>query len=65
MTTLVPPITFNLLRWTVTFVLLLPVAGWVLGRTSPLWSHWRRMTLLGLLGIGSYNSLQYMAFKIT
>lgn len=63
MATLVPPITFNLLRWTVTFVLLLPVAGWVLGRTSPLWSHWRRMTLLGLLGIGSYNSLQYMALK--
>ncbi len=62
MATLVPPITFNLLR---SFVQLLPVAGWVLGRTSPLWSHWRRMTLLGLLGIGSYNSLQYMAFKIT
>ena len=63
MTTHVPPITFNLLRWVVGFVLLLPLAAWVLKRNSPLWTHWRRLALLGLLGMGSYNALQYMALK--
>ena len=63
MTTEVPPITFNLLRWVGGFALLLPLAAWVLRRDSPLWPHWRRMALLGLLGMGSYNALQYMALK--
>lgn len=60
---LVPPVTLNLLRWAVAFVLLLPVAGWVLQRGSGLWSHWRRYAVLGLLGVGSYNALQYLALK--
>ena len=30
---------------------------------SPLWPHWRRNALLGLLGIGSYNALQYLALQ--
>ena len=60
---LVPPITFNLLRWLAGFALLLPLATWVLRRDSPLWTHWRRMALLGLLGMGSYNALLYMALK--
>lgn len=63
MTTEVPPITFNLLRWVMGFALLLPLAAWVVRRDSPLWAHWRRMALLGLLGMGSYNALQYMALK--
>ena len=60
---LVPPITFNLLRWLAGFALLLPLATWVLRRDSPLWTHWRRMALLGLLGTGSYNALLYMSLK--
>lgn len=59
----VPPITFNLLRWVVALCLLLPLAAWVVRRDSPLWTHWRRMAVLGLLGMGSYNALQYMALK--
>ena len=59
----IPPITFNLLRWVAGFALLLPLAAWVLRRDSPLWPHWGRMALLGLLGMGSYNALQYMALK--
>lgn len=61
--TLVPPITLNFLRWVLAFVLLLPLAGWVLKRGSGLWSHWRRFALLGLLGVGCYNAFQYMALK--
>jgi drug/metabolite transporter (DMT)-like permease len=61
--TLVPPITLNFLRWTLAFVLLLPLAGWVLRPGSALWPHWRRFALLGLLGVGCYNALQYLALQ--
>jgi drug/metabolite transporter (DMT)-like permease len=59
----VPPMTLNFLRWTLAFLLLLPLAGWVLKRGSPFWPRWRRYVLLGVLGVGSYNSLQYLALK--
>jgi drug/metabolite transporter (DMT)-like permease len=58
---LVPPITLNFLRWALAFVLLLPLAAWVLRPGSGLWTHWRRFSILGLLGIGCYNALQYLA----
>jgi drug/metabolite transporter (DMT)-like permease len=58
-----PPITFNLMRWTTVLVLLWPLASWVLRRDSPLWARWRRMALLGFLGMGCYNALQYVALK--
>jgi drug/metabolite transporter (DMT)-like permease len=60
---LVPPITLNFLRWLLAFAILLPLAHRVLRADSPLWSHWRRYALLGLLGIGLYNALQYMALQ--
>lgn len=59
----VPPITFNMLRWSLAFVLLLPLASWVLKPGGPVWTHWRRLAVLGLLGMGCYNALQYMALK--
>ena len=46
---LIPPVTLNFLRWALAFAILLPLAGWVLRRSSGLWSHWRRFALLGLL----------------
>ena len=58
---LVPPATLNFLRWLLAFAVLLPLAAWVLRRGSGLWSHWRRFALLGLLGVGCYNALQYLA----
>ena len=58
---LVPPITLNFLRWALAFALLLPLAAWVLRRGSGLWSHWKRYAVLGLLGVGCYNALQYLA----
>ncbi len=60
---LVPPMTLNFLRWVGAFILLLPLAAWVLRPGSGLWSHWRRYALLGLLGVGAYNALQYLALK--
>ncbi|MFC5498456.1 DMT family transporter [Caenimonas terrae] len=61
--TLVPPITLNFLRWALAFALLLPLAAWVLRRDSGLWRSWRRYAVLGLLGVGCYNALQYLALK--
>ena len=60
---LVPPVTLNFLRWALAFLLLLPLAGWVLRRGSGLWLHWKRFAVLGLLGVGCYNALQYLALK--
>ena len=60
---LVPPITLNFLRWMLAFCLLLPFAWTVLRRISPVWPMWRRYALLGLLGVGCYNALQYLALK--
>lgn len=60
---MVPPIMLNFLRWGIAFLILLPLAGPVLRRGSGLWQHWRRFALLGLLGIGMYNALQYLALQ--
>jgi len=60
---LVSPLTLNFLRWAIAFVLLVPFAFAVLRRGSPLWAHWRRYSMLGLLGIGCYNAFQYLALQ--
>ncbi len=60
---LVPPITLNFLRWALAFVILLPLAGWLLRPGSALWPSWKRFALLGLLGVGCYNALQYLALQ--
>ncbi len=62
-TGLVPPMTLNFLRWALAFVILLPLAHQVLRRSSELWPNWKRFALLGLLGVGCYNALQYLALK--
>ncbi len=62
-TELVPPMMLNLLRWVIAGAMLLPLAAWVLRRDSGLWAHWRRFCMLGLLSVGAYNALQYLALK--
>jgi len=60
---LVPPITLNFLRWALAFVFLLPFAWRLLRADSPIWPRMRRYAVLGLLGVGCYNALQYLAVK--
>ena len=57
----IPPITLNFLRWTLAFFILAFLAREVLAPKSVLWKHWRYYSVLGLLGVGLYNALQYMA----
>jgi drug/metabolite transporter (DMT)-like permease len=59
----VPPLTLNFLRWALALVILLPWAAHVLKPSSPLWPQARHFALLGLLGMGLYNALQYMALQ--
>jgi drug/metabolite transporter (DMT)-like permease len=64
--TAVPPMTLNLLRWAIALAVLLPL-GWATLRQAGVLDairvRWRRYALLGLLGIGMYNSLQYLALQ--
>ena len=57
----VPPLTLNLMRWALTALILLPLAWRALTPLSQVTQRWRYLGLLGLLGVGAYNSLQYMA----
>jgi drug/metabolite transporter (DMT)-like permease len=64
--TAVPPMTLNLLRWTIALAVLVPL-GWATlrqaGVIASIRARWHRYALLGLLGIGMYNSLQYLALQ--
>jgi drug/metabolite transporter (DMT)-like permease len=59
----VPPMTLNLLRWAIALAILLPLARAAFRQGSGVLANWRRYALLGLLGIGMYNSLQYLALQ--
>jgi drug/metabolite transporter (DMT)-like permease len=59
----VPPMTLNLLRWSLALLILLPLGRAVLRRGSGLLAGWRRYALLGLFGVGFYNALQYLALQ--
>ncbi|HET9645059.1 MAG TPA: DMT family transporter [Burkholderiaceae bacterium] len=60
----VPPLALNALRWVVATLMLLPLGWRVLasGRArADIAGRWRELALLGLLGVGAYNALQYLA----
>jgi drug/metabolite transporter (DMT)-like permease len=59
----VPPMTLNLLRWAIALAILLPLGRAAFKEGSGALKNWRRYALLGLLGIGMYNSLQYLALQ--
>jgi drug/metabolite transporter (DMT)-like permease len=59
----VPPMTLNLLRWAIALAVLVPLGRAALREGSGLLSNWRRYSMLGLLGVGLYNSLQYLALQ--
>jgi drug/metabolite transporter (DMT)-like permease len=59
----VPPMTLNLLRWAIALLILLPLGRAALKQGSGMLANWRRYALLGLAGIGLYNSFQYLALQ--
>lgn len=62
----VPPVTLAFWRWCIALLLLLP---WVAGPLRRQWraivSNWKVMLLLSLLGVATYNTLNYTALQTT
>jgi drug/metabolite transporter (DMT)-like permease len=59
----VPPMTLNLIRWVLALVVLVPLGRAALRHGSGVLANWRRYSMLGLLSVGLYNSLQYLALQ--
>lgn len=58
-----PPVAMNGLRWLLVAVLLAPLGWRVLRRPEAIAQRWRHLALLGALGVGTYNALQYLALQ--
>jgi drug/metabolite transporter (DMT)-like permease len=61
-----PPLLLNALRWWAALALLLPLGWRAVGtatRRAELLQRWQPLALLGLLGVGAYNALQYLALQ--
>ncbi|WP_314441342.1 DMT family transporter [Massilia timonae] len=59
----VPPMTLNLIRWSIALAVLLPLGRAALRADYGVLANWKRYSMLGLLGVGLYNSLQYLALQ--
>jgi len=59
----VPPMTLNLIRWSIALAVLLPLGRAALRADYGVLANWKRYRMLGLLGVGLYNSLQYLALQ--
>jgi drug/metabolite transporter (DMT)-like permease len=57
----VPPLTLNFLRWLLAALILLPLGWKALREPRQIIARWPHLLLLGLLGVGTYNAMQYMA----
>ena len=56
-----PPLTLNFVRWLITVLILLPFAWRALTPFSRITRRWPYLLAVGLLGVGAFNSLQYLA----
>ena len=59
-----PPLALSFWRWVLAFVVLLPfAAGGITAHRRTLREHWRVLVVVSFLGVGCYNSLQYIALQ--
>ncbi len=62
----VPPVALAFARWTICLLLTLPFALPHLRQQMPLLRrHWPPLVVLGLLGVGGYNTFAYLALQHT
>ncbi len=59
----VPPLALNALRWAIALALLAPLGWHALRAWAPIRARIGYLAALGLLGMGSYNALQYLALQ--
>ncbi|MDP1692216.1 MAG: DMT family transporter [Burkholderiaceae bacterium] len=57
----VPPLTLNLVRWVLAALLLAPLGWHVLRDARRIVVSWPYLLVIGSLGVGAYNALQYLA----
>ena len=57
----VPPMTLNLIRWMLAALFLLPLGWRALRPWSRIAQRWPYLLAIGVLGVGAFNSLQYLA----
>jgi len=60
-----PPVAMNAMRWALVALLLAPLA-WRVCRApgrSHIRARWPYLALIGMLGVGTYNALQYLALQ--
>jgi drug/metabolite transporter (DMT)-like permease len=58
-----PPVAMNALRWVIVALLLLPLAWRVCLQPAAWLRRWPYLAALGVLGVGTYNALQYLALQ--
>lgn len=61
----IPPIALAFWRWAIAFCLTLPLAWPHRGQWLPLARGWKPLLVLGILGVGGYNTLAYIALQYT
>jgi drug/metabolite transporter (DMT)-like permease len=59
----ISPVTLSAVRWGLAALILLPLGWRVFKPSSALWQNKGRFLVLGLLGVGSYNVLLYLALQ--
>jgi drug/metabolite transporter (DMT)-like permease len=59
----VPPMALSAMRWAIALLLLLPFAARLWRRPQDIRARWPYFALIGILGVGTYNSLQYLALQ--
>lgn len=59
----ISPITLSAVRWGLAALILLPFGWKIFKPGSALWQNKSRFLVLGLLGVGSYNVLLYLALQ--
>jgi drug/metabolite transporter (DMT)-like permease len=58
-----PPVAMNAMRWALVALMLAPMARRVWGDGPAIARRWPYLATLGVLGVGSYNALQYLALQ--
>lgn len=62
----IPPLTLSFVRWVLALLILLPFGLRPAWQQRTLWlPYWRRLLVLGVLGVGCYNSLAYWGLQYT
>ncbi len=61
-----PPLAMAFWRWAVAFAVLAPFAlGPMLRERKAIRRHWKMLIVLGILGVGSFNTLVYIGLRTT